>query len=163
MEEVFWQRQWEVGAVFEAKEVAEWFVNWAHAGEEPSDVTNLKLQKLLYYAQAHHLGQHGTPLFEDSIQAWSHGPVVPSVYRSYKRFGSNPVRSVDRTFSWDRFPAPAMEYLATVWNTYGRFSAWQLRNMTHAETPWATHFDADKLGVEIPTDAIRAAFQPLRG
>lgn len=149
--------------MFQAKDIAEWFVNWAHAGEEPSDVTNLKLQKLLYYAQAHHLGQHGQPLFNDSIQAWSHGPVVPSVYRAYKRYGSNPVGSVDPNFSWEQFSQPAMEYLATVWNTYGQYSAWQLRNMTHAETPWASHFDADKREVEIPKEAMLAAFRPRSG
>ncbi|MCB5292609.1 Panacea domain-containing protein [Arthrobacter sp. SO3] len=149
--------------MFEAKDIAEWFVNWAHAGEEPSDVTNLKLQKLLYYAQAHHLGQHEIPLFGDSIQAWSHGPVVPSVYRAYKAYGSNPVQSVDPTFSWEKFPQPAMEYLATVWNTYGQYSAWQLRNMTHSEKPWASHFDADKRGVEIPKESMLVAFRPFGG
>ena len=42
-------------------------------------VSNLKLQKLLYYVQGFHLAVFGEPLFEEEIEAWMYGPVVPSV------------------------------------------------------------------------------------
>lgn len=146
-----------------AKQVAEWFVNWAETNEEPSDVTNLKLQKLLYYAQGHHLGSNGQPLFGDPIQAWSHGPVVPSVYRAYRDFGNAPVKSVDPEFNWMEYEEDDMEFLATIWNTYGQYSAWQLRNMTHSERPWMQHFSPDIRHIEIPQESLRQQFQPLHG
>jgi uncharacterized phage-associated protein len=68
------------GLMLKAKDVAEWFINWAASDEESSDLTNMKLQKVLYYAQGHHVGQYGKPLFGDQIEAWSHGPVVASVW-----------------------------------------------------------------------------------
>ena len=55
------------------------------------DLTNLKLNKILYYAQGHYLKNYGKPLFEDAIEAWQHGPVVHSVYHSYKCFNNQPI------------------------------------------------------------------------
>jgi uncharacterized phage-associated protein len=65
--------------------VAEWFINRAdrQAGD---DMTHLKLQKLIYFAQAWHLANTGEPLFSEEMQAWTHGPVVPSVWHKYKQF-----------------------------------------------------------------------------
>lgn len=150
-----------VQSVLTAFEVAEWFVNWADAGEEPSDVTNLKLQKLLYYAQGHHLGSNGQPLFAEDIQAWSHGPVVPLVYRKFKSFQNAPVSSLAESFDWADYSDEDSEFLATVWNTYGKFSAWQLRNMTHAESPWIDHFVPDERFIGIPVESLKSHFAPL--
>jgi uncharacterized phage-associated protein len=66
--------------------IAKWFIAWTGQVEE-ARLSNLKLQKLLYYAQGHYLATAGQPLFDDRIQAWSHGPVVPTVYHEYKKFG----------------------------------------------------------------------------
>lgn len=54
-------------------------------------ITNLKLQKLLYYSQAWHLAIYDEPLFQDRIEAWVHGPVVPSVFREYRSFRWSPI------------------------------------------------------------------------
>ncbi|MFK5281891.1 Panacea domain-containing protein, partial [Lacticaseibacillus paracasei] len=51
--------------------------------EEP-DISNLKLLKLLYYAQGTCLALLDRPLFSETIEAWRHGPVVPSVYQAFK-------------------------------------------------------------------------------
>src|SRR5688572_18511108 len=56
--------------------------------EEVGDsISNLKLQKLLYYAQGFHLAEHGRALFEERIEAWQHGPVIPTVYPEFKDYG----------------------------------------------------------------------------
>ncbi|MCI8513016.1 MAG: DUF4065 domain-containing protein [Lachnospiraceae bacterium] len=52
------------------------------------DIANLKLQKLLYYAQGCFLAVAGAPLFLEDILAWQHGPVVEPVYYQYKGYGS---------------------------------------------------------------------------
>lgn len=73
-----------------AIDVARYFL--ALADEEAGDlVSNLKLQKLLYYAQGFHLAMTGRPLFDEPIQAWMHGPVVPAVYHAFKVYGSGPI------------------------------------------------------------------------
>ena len=52
---------------------------------------NLKLQKLVYYAQAWHLALRDVPLFEEDFEAWVHGPVIPALYQEYKKFGWRPI------------------------------------------------------------------------
>ena len=54
-------------------------------------ITNMKLQKLMYYAQAWHLAVIGDELFSDDFQAWIHGPVIPALYDKYKAYQWNPI------------------------------------------------------------------------
>jgi uncharacterized phage-associated protein len=61
------------------------FVSDSNAGDL---ISNMKLQKLLYYQQGFHLAYFGKPLFEEDIEAWMYGPVVPSVYSHFKTEGS---------------------------------------------------------------------------
>lgn len=51
-------------------------------------MSNMKLQKMLYYQQGYHLAAFGTPLFDEDIEAWMYGPVVPCVYDHFKKFGA---------------------------------------------------------------------------
>jgi len=102
---------------------------------EDNDVSNLKLQKLCYYAQGLCTAMRGAPLFQDPIEAWDHGPVVPSLYHQYKQHGSQPIPVV-ADFNWDDLEEVDREALADIYDYYAQFSAWRLRNMTHEETPW---------------------------
>jgi uncharacterized phage-associated protein len=60
--------------------VANWFIEQNRIA--PSDLTHLKIQKMLYFAQGWHLAYFDVPLFEDPIEAWKYGPVVRPVYRA---------------------------------------------------------------------------------
>jgi uncharacterized phage-associated protein len=145
------------GQPYPALIVAKWFIAWAEA--EDDEISNLKLQKLLYYAQGHHLAERHRPLFADQIQAWSHGPVVPTVYHAYKDCGRASIElPQDDPFTWDEVDGDTADLLSQVWNTYGGYSAGRLRNMTHGETPWKTHFRPDTLGIVIPQDEIERHF-----
>lgn len=105
--------------------------------EESGDsISNLKLQKLLYYAQGFHLAAFDSPLFPETIEAWAHGPVVPEVYRQLKRFGANPVELPDDIDLDEVFGEREKELLDEVFSVYGQFSAAALRNMSHDEPPW---------------------------
>ena len=97
-------------------------------------MSHLKLQKLCYYAQGFHLAITGYPLFADRIEAWQHGPVVPALWHKYKKYGDGPIPKVEVDF--DKFLSATREILDEVYEVYGQFSAWKLRNMTHDETPW---------------------------
>lgn len=121
-----------------ALQVAKWFLAYNRivdidAGAE--NISNLKLQKLLYYAQGCFLAVTNAPLFDDAIVAWQHGPVVESVYHQYKDFGANGIDFTE-DFDFSQFTDEENDLLQEVYNMFGQYSAWKLRNMTHEETPW---------------------------
>ena len=115
-------------------DVADYFLSLAD--ENAGDlISNLKLQKLVYYAQGFYLAFYGKPLFPEKIHSWEHGPVVKSLYHSYKQYGSSaipPPNDID----FDKFDPETREFLDEVYEEFGQFSAWKLRNMTHEEPPW---------------------------
>ncbi|MEJ2853748.1 MULTISPECIES: Panacea domain-containing protein [unclassified Saccharothrix] len=148
-------------ARYSALVIAKWFLAWAEEVEQ-AYLTNLKLQKLLYYAQGHHLAWAGAPLFKEELQAWSHGPVVPEVYRAFRDFGGDPIRLPDEdSFSWDDVDEGTAQFLMKVWNTYGGYAAWRLRNMTHDEPPWKEHFVEDERNLVIPEAAMKRHFDTV--
>jgi uncharacterized phage-associated protein len=142
---------------YPALTIAKWFIAWAEAEDE--ELSNLKLQKLLYYAQGHYLAQNAHPLFTEPLQAWSHGPVVPQVYYEYKDCGNSNIRLPDSDpFEWDHVDSGTADFLSKVWNTYGGYSAGRLRNMTHEEKPWQDHWRDGEVGAQIPREEIEEFF-----
>ena len=117
-----------------SKQVAEYFI--CLTDPELGDlISNLKLQKLVYYAQGFHLAMKGSKLFDEDILAWEHGPVVESLYHHYKEFGSDALPH-PKTFNGEVFNPEQIDLINEVYKVYGQFSAWKLRNMTHSERPW---------------------------
>jgi uncharacterized phage-associated protein len=112
-----------------AKHIALCLVNLSYEKNDP--VSNLKLQKLLYYSQAWHLAFLKKPLFNEEIEAWVHGPVVPEVFRTYRdnRWARIPKR--------EEFDFPEVRgHLEEVWRVYGGLTAYDLERLTHSEDPW---------------------------
>lgn len=117
-------------------------------------LTNLKLQKLLYYQQGFHLAFFGTPLFEESVESWMYGPVVPSVYDEYSKYGSAslPVTTEAITLTDDE-----ERLFNEVFDAYREFSAIGLMNKTHSERPWIEAVPHDR-GTVISQDSMKAYF-----
>lgn len=111
-------------------DIADYFV-WL-ANETGSFISNLKLQKLVYYAQAWHLALHDAPLFEEDFQAWVHGPVIPSLYQEYRAFGWQPILKE----ATPRLPEDVFQFLNEVAEEYFACDAYELERMTHVEDPW---------------------------
>lgn len=117
---------------YTANQIADWFL--CQIDREAGDsITHLKLQKLIYYAQAWSLALLNTELFEEEIEAWAHGPVAPSVYHRFKGCG------------WDALELPDqcpeiadihIELLNDVLGVYGECTAKHLEQLTHQEEPW---------------------------
>lgn len=84
--------------------------------------------------QGFHLACFGTPLFEDDIEAWMYGPVVPSVYDLYKANGSNNIPLPEGDIV--ELTPEEEDIFNQVYDAYGRFSAFKLMEMTHDEYPW---------------------------
>lgn len=142
-----------------AIDVAKFFL--AQANEDAGDlVSNLKLQKLVYYAQGFHLAVYGAPLFDEKIEAWTHGPVVPDVYHHYKHHGSGSI-PVPTDFDQSVFSFEQLTLLNEVQQIYGQYSAWRLREMTHDEAPWKDNYKPDTMNLEIPQDGMREFFKGL--
>ncbi|OEH86033.1 hypothetical protein BHU72_14470 [Desulfuribacillus stibiiarsenatis] len=100
------------------------------------EITHLKLQKLLYYAQAWHLAIFdGRPLFDEDFEAWVHGPVNREIYEVYKGYGYNilPVCSSEISLN---ITEEQKKLLEEVWISYGSFTGKYLETLSHQERPW---------------------------
>lgn len=135
-------------------DVAQCFL-FLDSSNDGDGISNLKLQKLVYYAQGFHSAIFDNPLFSEEISAWTHGPVVSDLYNEYKQYGNNHIPEV-QDFDKDSLTKDEFELIEEVFEVFGQFSAWKLRNMTHEEAPWLEH-EADA-GV-IPKQTITEYFK----
>jgi uncharacterized phage-associated protein len=117
-----------------AQFVADYFLANVDA-ESGDNISNLKLQKLLYYAQGFHLAMQGESLFPESLVAWKHGPVVRPIWRKYKACGFNAIARPEN-YQADDYAPEIRELLDAVYATYGQFTPKRLEQMTHKEPPW---------------------------
>ena len=137
-----------------ANDVAMYFV--CQADTDAGDVvTNLKVQKLLYYAQGASLALRGIPLFEEDFERWQHGPVVREIYHSLKEFRSSHIAIPTACADAANLTGEERSLLSEIYNKFGQFSAWRLRDMTHAEEAWK----ATSPNAVISKDLIRDSFQ----
>lgn len=111
-------------------DVANYFIDLAN--QTGTAVSNLKLQKLVYYSQAWHLAIYGIPLFGEDFQAWIHGPVIPELYQKYKVFGWQPIHEDISS----NLPERVSSFLGEVAKEYFACDAYELEQMTHLEAPW---------------------------
>lgn len=119
-------------------------------------ISNLKLQKLLYYMQGFHLAKFDTPLFEEDIEAWTYGPVVPSVYKKYKGSGNMGISPKEEPIVLNE---QQEELFDKVFEVYGEFSAIGLMNMTHKETPWMNTSLSSVISRDIMKDFFKKRFE----
>lgn len=120
------------------------------------DISPLFLQKMLYYQQGYHLARFGTPLFSEEIEAWRYGPVVPSVYKKYKRYGDADI-PMPETDSYPIFAPEEEELFTEVYEKFCKCDAFELMKKTHEEKPWQ---EAIKKGLntEITQKALKDFF-----
>jgi uncharacterized phage-associated protein len=147
---------------FSALSVASYFIELAGESDE-NDLTNLKLQKLLYFAQGEYLARFGNTLFRDDIEAWKFGPVIRAVYSKYKTCGAFPITVFDYSppsRSADQLPEPVKTFLKKrVWENYGKYSASYLISRTHKlGGPWREAYREDSNAV-ISLEALRTAVE----
>jgi uncharacterized phage-associated protein len=98
-------------------------------------LTNLKLQKLLYYCQAWHLAHYSEPLFKEPVEAWVHGPVVASVFGEFKKYGWSLILEPIDITEFDISEADC-RHIDSVIDAYGHLRATELEDLTHSEDPW---------------------------
>lgn len=120
------------------KDISDYFL--AVANSTGDFLSNLKLQKLVYYTQAWHLAMFGAPLFDEDFQAWVHGPVLVKLYNDYKHFGFRPIIRDDldelKLTELELNLADKIIFINEIVREYYPLSAYQLERLTHSEEPW---------------------------
>ncbi|WP_255304172.1 Panacea domain-containing protein [Megasphaera sp. DISK 18] len=141
-----------------AIDVARFFINITNTIPTDDLMTNMRVNKLLYFAQGECLRQLGEPLFCDEMEAWNYGPVVPCVYQTYKIFGREPIK--DETEYQDNLSDQEKDVLFDVLRYYGQFSTNTLVSMSHQkQSPWAVVHKDGVMHTKISKEAIKSFFE----
>ena len=106
------------------------------AQQEGVQITNKKMQKLLYYVQAWSAAINNKPMFNDKIEAWIHGPAIKSVYLAFQEFGANPIVKEINSARIESISAESRLLIDKVWNVYKKYDGDYLEMLTHNEDPW---------------------------
>lgn len=126
-------------------------------------ISNLKLQKLCYFAQAVSLGRHGSDIFEEKIEAWAHGPVIPELYRRFKKYRWNAIDPTDLRKHEEPLNGKNLPIVEEVWEALAPLSAKSLEKLTHEHEPWRAAYGDTPLGgrcdAEISIASMKAFYR----
>ena len=118
--------------------------------EKGKDVTNLMLEKLLYFLEAIYMVRTNEDyLFNDDFYAWNFGPVNEIVYKEYKFFGRIPITLEEKIL----IPKENVRYIENLYNLFKEYNAYDLVSLSHQDgSPW---YIIDKYyNSDIPDDVI---------
>ena len=156
--------------MYDALDVSRYIINALN--NQGLSISNLKLQKLLYFVQGFFLALDDKPCFSNRIEAWDFGPVVPDAYHEFKIFGSNSIPPIKTYFKfnnnfWDsetiEFDESIIEdsdkyKISTVLNLFKNYSTTQLVNITHNQNPWKDVYNTSR-NTLITNESIREYFK----
>lgn len=145
-----------------------------YCNDKDYDLSNLKLQKLLYFIQAYYVSKTASkePCFGDKIEAWVFGPVVPRAYHEYKKYGSTnipPITTyiqIDENDFWqskvvkyndETLAKSDKELIDRLIDNFSKFSTTALVRITHNQLPWIEAYNRGKDKV-ITVEAMRSYF-----
>ncbi|MBC9786239.1 DUF4065 domain-containing protein [Heliobacterium chlorum] len=115
-------------------DVADFFISKSKPKSDWA-ITHLKLQKLVYYAQAWHLALYNEKLIDAKFEAWVHGPVCPELYREYCHYGIDEIFILNKSVP-KNLNDKTEKFLNAIWKVYGDKSGRYLETLTHDERPW---------------------------
>lgn len=156
--------------IYKVLDVSRHVINYSN--EKEYGISNLKLQKILYFIQAFFLVSTSEQCFEEKIEAWDFGPVVPEAYREYKQFGSGDIPSISYIIDFDGediweskvikykdnvISEPDKQRIESVVDKFADYSATDLVSITHAQTPWKVAYKKGQNN-EITIDSIKGFF-----
>lgn len=106
-------------------------------------LTNMQIQKLVYFAHVIYAVKHaGNRLIDEDWFAWTFGPVEKKLYQALQKYGSAPISSeieLDPLSKGQATSDKEKKVIEKVYNTYGKYSAFQLSELTHIRNgPWYT-------------------------
>ena len=156
--------------MYDGSGVAKYIINYSN--KEKYNISNLKLQKILYYIQGAFVVYKGEECYYNELKQWKHGPVIPSIYREYKFFGNENIVNIEEEVNIlnDNFELESVkidsyinendkELINDVVDSLSHFSAWELVEKTHEEEPWKKT-DSNKT---IEIEKIKTYFMSNKG
>ncbi len=162
---------------YSAKDVGNFFLS---TYGKKSAISQLKLQKLVYLAHGWHLALYDSPLVSDeNAEAWKHGPVFPSLYYEFRRFGRGAISQLAEDYTIDGATGTIVsstipqvnkkdkrvrDLLNRIWEVYGGCTAWELSAMTHKPgSPWeiTRRKSGGKNNTNIADSDIQSHYQSL--
>jgi uncharacterized phage-associated protein len=155
---------------YDAREIANFFLD--RASERHVEITQITLQKVLYFAHAWFLARQDVPLVDEQFEAWPYGPVLRSIHEQFRQCGDEPIRiratrlnfvsgQTERAeYSFDASTVGALE---RIFDFYSRYEPFALVEMTHeAGGPWDRVFREGRatarVGMIISNTEIREHF-----
>ncbi|MGI8395111.1 Panacea domain-containing protein [Agrobacterium deltaense] len=145
--------------MYDARQIANWFVS--RAARDNRKLSIMQLLKLVYISHGWYMEMSGAPLIRNKIEAWKHGPVIPDVYRAFRRQG------IDVSQAVSGFPADLNTYvegvLEQIYQIYGTISAHRLSEMTHEPGgPWESASKRFGFFAPITNDLILSHYRQKR-
>lgn len=129
------------------------------AAENGFCLTNLKLQKMVYFAHGWYLAFTGNPLINEPVQSWQYGPVVQPLYNALRHYGASPITRRIKTTAEVEPKSEDWQFIRTVYKKYAPFSPAQLVAMTHQKgSPWEQFGAGQNNFQPIPNDVIKNDF-----
>lgn len=136
-------------------DVSNYFLSLAQ--QEKVRLTNLRMQKLLYYSQGFHLALHDKPLFDDEVEAWDFGPVLPRIYFSYQNLVEQSLKAFNAQEK-DILSSAIVKLMRAVFHQYGSYEVWSLLDKKYTETPWSDAYQSECKAV-IPLASLKKHFK----
>lgn len=155
---------------YKVLDVSRYVINYSN--EKEYGISNLKLQKILYFIQAFFLISASKSCFKEKIEAWDFGPVVPEAYREYKQFGGGDIPSISYIIDFNDeniWESDIVEYeddiisksdkqrIMAVVDKFADYSATDLVSITHAQTPWKSAYKKGQNN-EITIESMKGFF-----
>ena len=156
--------------IYKVLDVSRHVINYSNT--QDYGISNLKLQKILYFIQAFFLVSTPEQCFEEKIEAWDFGPVVPEAYREYKQYGSGDIPTIESYISFDETDIWKSKRIVfnddvisdedkvlinKVVDKFSDYSATDLVSLTHRQSPWIDAYVPHQNN-EITLNAIRKYF-----
>ena len=120
--------------MYKALDIAKYII-W-YSKQKNYSISNLKLQKILYFIQADYIANTSRLCFRDSIEAWDFGPVVSSIYGLYKIYGSAEIPYDGSNSIIKDIKLPDQKRIREIVDKCSKYSASTLVAITHKQAPW---------------------------
>lgn len=149
--------------MYSALSIANFFIKKGIADKVA--ISPMKLQKLIYFAHGWHLAFFDQSLIREDIQAWTYGPVIPTIYHIFKAFGNDTITE-DTDEGTELLSSETIDFLDFIWETYKKFSPIHLSNITHMkDSPWdivrQNHHGHLGRGIPMNNDLIKRYFRQM--
>lgn len=123
--------------MYDVLDVSRYIINYCNDNGYP--ISNLKLQKLLYFMQAFFLVNKNQPCFPNEIEAWPWGPVVRDAYFHYNWYGANNIPHTGLSIT--NISSDDQQKIDYVLRKLANLPAYSLVDITHSQAPWMNAFN----------------------